>query len=114
MNNKIIRNSNLKNIIIQNELFDLYCNLLNKHQIKYFKLYYEQNLTYDEIAEKFNITRAAAWDSINKTKFLLKKYESKLNLLSLKQKRLALYKKISNQKIKNKLIELENSKGVIC
>lgn len=114
MNNKITKNLNLKNIIIQNELFDLYWPLLNKHQIKYFKLYYEQNLTYDEIAEKFNITRAAVWDSINKTKSSLKKYENKLNLLNLKQKRLILYKKINNQKIKNKLLELENFKGVIC
>lgn len=114
MNNKIIKNLNLKNIIIQNELFDLYWPLLNKHQIKYFKLYYEQNLTYDEIAEKFRISRAAVWDSINKTKLLLKKYEDKLNLLNLKQKRFILYKKITDQKIKDKLLELENFKGVIC
>ena len=62
-------------------LFDIYDSLFTKIQKEYFKLYYFENLTLEEIAENYNISRSAVFKSINHTVNKLKEYEEifKLN-----------------------------------
>lgn len=105
---KLTTNKKISNVIYQLELLSLYKALLTSRQIKYFKLYFEQNLTYAEIAKMFKITRAAVGETISKTKEQLKFFETKLHLLELSQKRMVLLQKIQDDKLRNALIKLED------
>ncbi|WP_052663060.1 hypothetical protein [Mycoplasmoides pirum] len=109
MSNKNYTNPLVQNVIDQLLLLSIYQPLLKSKQIKYFKLYYENNLTYAEIAKKFNVSRAAIGESISQTKSLLKNYEKKLKLWENHKKRLTLYKSIKNPKLQKQLIEFENN-----
>lgn len=61
-------------------LYDLYEKLLTETQKEYFKLYYFENLTMDEIAENLNISKNAVFKSINATTNKLKELEKKLGI----------------------------------
>lgn len=61
-------------------LYDLYEKLLTETQKEYFKLYYFENLTMDEIAENLNISKNAVFKSINATTNKLKELEQKLGI----------------------------------
>lgn len=61
-------------------LYDLYEKLLTETQKEYFKLYYFENLTMDEIAENLNISKNAVFKSINTTTNKLKELEKKLGI----------------------------------
>ena len=63
------------------KLFDIYYKLLTEKQVGYFKDYYFENLTIDEIADNDNISKAAVSKQINRTKELLLDYENKLHIL---------------------------------
>lgn len=106
----ITKNENQKivqNVVYLLELLSFYSPLLKVKQIKYFKLYYENNWSYAEIAKLFKISRAAVCDSIMQTKKLLKKYESKLQLWKKHKKRLQFFEYINDTDLKNKLIQFE-------
>ncbi|WP_338984704.1 YlxM family DNA-binding protein [Spiroplasma endosymbiont of Diplazon laetatorius] len=62
------------------ELYDYYKNLLTEKQSQYFELYFFEDLTLQEIAEEFGVSRNAVYDSINKTSSSLLDLEEKLNL----------------------------------
>lgn len=62
-------------------LFDIYYKLLTAKQADYFKDYYFENLTVDEIASNDNVSKAAVSKQINRTKELLLDYEDKLHIL---------------------------------
>ena len=62
-------------------LFDIYYKLLTAKQADYFKDYYFENLTVDEIASNDNVSKAAVSKQINRTKELLLDYEDKLQIL---------------------------------
>ena len=63
------------------KLFDTYYKLLTEKQADYFKDYYFENLTVDEIASNDNVSKAAVSKQINRTKELLLDYEEKLHIL---------------------------------
>lgn len=67
--------------IYYTKLYDLYCNLLTDKQKDYFKLYYFENLTLEEIAEYKNITKSGVSKQIKTSEAILTHYESKLKLL---------------------------------
>jgi len=92
-------------------LYSYYKELLSDKQRLYFELYYNDDYSLSEIASIYNITRNAIYDSISSTITELDKYENKLRLYELSNKRNTLYDKVNKdnyQEVINKLKELEN------
>ena len=61
-------------------LFEYYKVLLTEKQIETFISYYNEDYSLAEIAEEFNISRNAVWDTLKKVVSLLEHYEEKLKL----------------------------------
>ena len=61
------------------ELFDYYGDLFTDKQKEYFKDYYENNLTLQEIADNNSVTRNAVHKNIKDIVQKLDYYEEKLN-----------------------------------
>lgn len=74
---------NLEKTFRFNELFDLYEPLLTEKQREVFQLYYHDDLSYQEIAEHLEISRAGVYDNLSRTLKLIEEYEEKLGLLGL-------------------------------
>lgn len=74
---------NLEKTFRYHELFDLYESLLTEKQKEVFQLYYHDDLSYQEIAEHLEISRAGVYDNLSRTLKLIEEYEEKLGLLSL-------------------------------
>ncbi|MHA0272954.1 sigma factor-like helix-turn-helix DNA-binding protein [Mycoplasma sp. 48589B] len=73
-----MNNKSIENIDRYTALFDKYGNLLTHNQQQVFRLYYEQDLSYAEVAEILATTRSAAYDTLNKAIKNLLKYEKQL------------------------------------
>ncbi len=67
-------------------LFDYYGCLLTDTQNSYFTSYYFDNLTQDEIAEYYNVTKNAVSKTLIEVEKRLEYYESKLHLYENKEK----------------------------
>lgn len=61
-------------------LFDFYQELLTIKQRQYLEAYYEDDLTFSEVAEKFGVSRNAIHDNLTRTVKILHDYEGKLQL----------------------------------
>ena len=61
-------------------LYNIYKNLFTPKQQEYFKLYYLDNYTMQEIADVMGISKAATQDAIKKIEKKLLNYEKKLNI----------------------------------
>ncbi|KNG79108.1 YlxM family DNA-binding protein [Mycoplasma sp. HU2014] len=94
-NNIIDKTVNLSN------LFEIYKHLLTDKQQEYFTLYINEDLSLNEIAEEFEISKTAVHDSITKTIKLLNQWEEKLNLKEKQDKLISLIKKLENNDINN-------------
>lgn len=77
-----------------NQLYDLYHLLLTDKQNLYFKYYYQDDYSLQEIAELLDVSRHAIFDQLKKVEQHLYTYEEKLNLLKTKLKRLTLIEKL--------------------
>ena len=93
-------------IIYLNELFDLYGDLLSDTQKKYFRDYYFDNLSYGEIAEKYNVSRNAIFKQLKNGTDKLIKLENTIGLYEKNTKLKEIIKKIDDKELKNKLNEL--------
>lgn len=62
-------------------LFDFYSELLTEKQKSVMDLYYFNDLSLNEVAEEYGISRQAVMDMLRRTEKLLKQYESKLMLV---------------------------------
>lgn len=90
-------------------LYDFYQELLTKKQREYFECYYEDDLSFSEVAEKFDVSRNAIHDNLKRTVKMLEDYENKLGLYEKYLKKLELineYKKSLDLSILDKLEEL--------
>lgn len=67
-------------------LYDCYSNLFTEKQTTYFEDYYFEDLSLSEIAENYNISRAAAHKQIKEVVTKLNDYELKLKILEKKEK----------------------------
>ena len=76
----------MKEFVYYGELFNLYGCLLNDINKKYYSLYYEENLTLQEIADLDNVSKSYVGNIINKTTKKLEKYELGLKLYEKKEK----------------------------
>ena len=65
-----------------NYLLDFYGPLLTAHRRDVMRLYCEEDLTQQEIADQLDITRQGVFDAIAKSKKQLSEYEDKLGLVA--------------------------------
>ena len=95
-------------------LSDFYGNLLTDKQQKFLKLYYEADLSYGEIAERFGLTRQAVHDSVKSAEIVLERYEGKLGLLAAFQRQQAMLSEILEylQRLETNLESAENVRAV--
>ena len=64
-----------------NLLFDFYGALLTERQKEFVKLYFCDDLSLGEIAQRFKISRQAVHDTLKTARESLEEYEKKLNLV---------------------------------
>ena len=64
-----------------NYLLDFYGPLLTEHRQELLRLYCEEDLSQQEIADQLNITRQGVFDTLAKAKRQLAGYEAKLGLV---------------------------------
>ena len=57
----------MEEFLYNGELFDIYGALLNESNKKFYKLYYEENLTLQEIADLENVSKSYVGNIIKKT-----------------------------------------------
>lgn len=75
-------------------LYDFYSHLLTDKQQEMIDLYYNQDFSLGEIAESFQISRQAVYDTIKRTEKILYEYEEKLRLVELTNKKIQDYEKL--------------------
>ena len=76
----------MEKIIYYSALFDYYQSLLTDVQKKYFEDYYFNNLSLQEIADSYEVSRNAISKTLKEIKEKLDYYESNLKLLSNNKK----------------------------
>ncbi len=77
--------------ITANALLDYYGSLLTDRQQTICRYYFEEDLSYQEIAENEGISRTAVYDTISHSLQQLERYEAELHLYANARKRNALY-----------------------
>ena len=85
----------MEELLYYTKLFDIYGKLLTQKQQDYFKDYYFENFTLDEIAKNDNVTKAAASKNLKTAKENLENYESILHIL---KKKTLIKKEFENEK----------------
>ena len=76
----------MEEIIYYSALFDYYQNLLTDVQRQYFEDYYFNNLSLQEIADSYDVSRNAISKTLKEIKEKLDYYESNLKLLGNNKK----------------------------
>ena len=71
---------------IVNQLLDSYEKLLTKAQLEIMELYYREDWSLQEIAEKLKVTRTSVHTTIKRVNQTLVEYEAKLGLVKKDQK----------------------------
>lgn len=90
-------------------LYDYYKELLNDSQKNYFEEYYFNNLSLGEIADNYNISRNAVHKHIKNIEEKLYFFEKGLKLVDKNTKLLNEVKKINDEKVKQKIIDILES-----
>lgn len=75
----------MKDKIVVNDLFDVYGGLLTRRQQEIMAYYYQEDYSYQEIAQEFGISRAAVSDIVNRATGLLEEYEDVIGYVKKKQ-----------------------------
>lgn len=101
-------NSDIKKVTL---LIDTYGKLLTEVKYDYLIKHYFDDMSLNEIANIYNISRSAVHSSIISGINELEEYEKKLNFLKKQKMRLKLYNQIKDQKLKNELLIIELDKG---
>ena len=92
------------NRIYLNNLFDYYQKLLTKKEQDIFTLYYEEDLSMQEIADNLNISKSAVGKTLKIVEKKLDNYENTLHLYQNKQK----INKLLENNIDNSLLQKIN------
>ena len=96
----------MERFVYLNNLFDIYQDLLTEKQKIYFKEYYFNNLTYQEIGDKYNISKNASFNQIKIIVDKLEEFEKILKIYDKKNKINDIIKLESNENIKDLLKNL--------
>lgn len=62
-------------------LFDIYGRLLTEHQQRLLQLYFLSDLSLAEIAERFEVTRQAVFDTLRRSTLELERVEASLQMM---------------------------------
>lgn len=89
-----------------NELLDQYIGLLTDKQQEICEEYFQNDLSYQEIAEEMNISRSAVYDTIKRSKEELMHYEEVLHCNAFQKERVKIYKKILEETDEDKIHHL--------
>lgn len=90
------------------ELFNIYKDLLSDNKQKYYSLYYEENLTLQEIADLEGVSKSYVGNIVKKVTKELTKYES---ILKIYENKLILREILENddlKSIKSKIAKIIN------
>lgn len=87
-------------------LFDIYKELLSNNNKEYFKLYYEENLTLQEIADIKQVSKSYVGNMIKKTTKRLDELEDKLHIYKRQCKLKNILKENDINKIKEDIKEI--------
>lgn len=71
----------MEDIVKISLLYDFYGSLLTEKQREYFELYYFNDLSLNEIAQNYNVSRQGVFDNIHRSLEFLKQCEEKLGLV---------------------------------
>ena len=94
--------------IYYNALFDLYGNLLNEREREIYHLFYEEDLSLQEIAEIRGISKSAVGSAITTLTKKLQEYEKKLGFLKQVQSLKEIVSKISDENLQEKILKILN------
>lgn len=100
----------LKDSVRINDLLAWYGSLLTDNQKKIMLSYYGADLSLSEIADNNDVSRAAIFDTIKRSKELLNSYEEKLQIVKKFKQRSQQYdllKKLNIEKVNEIVLELE-------
>ncbi len=86
-----------------NKLFDLYGNLLNEREKEIFGLFYEEDLSLQEIADLRFVSKSAIGNAIKIINQKLDGFEEKLEFLSKLNAVEAILEKLEDTKLKEKI-----------
>ena len=89
-------------------LFDIYEQLLNDKSREFFKLYYEENLTLQEIADNYHVSKSYVGSVIKKTEKKLETLEANLHIYENRSKLTELLKLQDIKQIKEGIIKILN------
>ncbi len=89
--------------IYYNELFDIYGNLLNEREKEIYELFYEEDLSLQEIADSRQVSKSAIGNAIKIINEKLENYENNLQFLNKKKELQRFIEKIEEKEIKEKL-----------
>lgn len=87
-------------------LFDYYGDLLSESQKNYFESYYFDNLSLSEIGENYNVSRNAVSKDLKLATEKLNNFEDKLKIISRDDKLRKLASKISDNDLKEKIMNI--------
>lgn len=88
-------------------LIDVYGSLLTNKQLTYIKMYYFDDLSLNEIADDFSVSKNAVYDSITKSINNLENIDKKLKLISKREKRKKIYESLNDKDLKEKLMKID-------
>lgn len=89
--------NSLEKQVLYYSLFAFYNTLLTTKQKKYFRNYFIENLSLQEIADLQKVSRTAVHDSLQKVISLLNQYESKLHLYQKYKQRKVIYEEYAEK-----------------
>ena len=93
----------MTDFIYYGELFNIYKSLLNESNCKYYSLYYEENLSLQEIADIENVSKSYVGNLIKKTTEKLIEYEKNLQIYESKKKLKEIVELTDLEKIKKEI-----------
>ncbi len=96
----------MEKFIYYTRLFDCYKKLLNEKECSTFSMYYEDNLSMQEIADNKGVSKSAIGSSIKNTEMKLTTYEKALHLEARLEKIRKLLTKIEDEKIRESLEQI--------
>lgn len=95
----------MEDLVVLGILFDYYGELLNDKQKEYFKSYYFDDLSLQEISDNMSVSRNAVSKELKLIKIKLYFYEDKLHMYKKDEKLKQVINKIDDENIKK---EIEN------
>lgn len=95
--------------IYYNALFDLYGNLLNEREKEIYHLFYEEDLSLQEIAEIRGISKSAVGGAITTLTKKLQEYEKKLRFLEKVRSLKEVALEVTDVCLKEKILKIFNN-----